>query len=84
MGEPFMSSSESPCDGCVREGLAMCQPPAENPGPEPAPQPSSSGEQRPVWRSDQLLGDHCEAIIEHRGQQYRLRCTKQGKLILYK
>lgn len=37
-----------------------------------------------VWQSAALLGEECEAIIEHRGQKYRLRCTKQGKLILYK
>jgi hemin uptake protein HemP len=44
----------------------------------------SSEEQRRVWKSDDLLGPETEALILHRGQTYRLRCTKQGKLILYK
>jgi hemin uptake protein HemP len=41
-------------------------------------------EQKRIWKSDDLLGTETEALIVHRGQTYRLRCTKQGKLILYK
>lgn len=41
-------------------------------------------EQRRVWNSDDLLGGDTEALIMHHGQTYRLRRTKQGKLILYK
>ena len=41
-------------------------------------------EQRRVWNSDELLGSDTEALIMHHGQTYRLRRTKQGKLILYK
>jgi hemin uptake protein HemP len=41
-------------------------------------------EQRRIWQSTDLLGGDAEALIVHRGQTYRLRCTKQGKLILYK
>lgn len=37
-----------------------------------------------VWKSEQLLGGHSEVIIVHDGQQYRLRHTRHGKLILYK
>lgn len=44
----------------------------------------ANDEQRRVWKSDDLLGPDTEALILHRGQTYRLRCTKQGKLILYK
>ncbi|WP_254510488.1 hemin uptake protein HemP [Anatilimnocola floriformis] len=44
----------------------------------------SADEQKRVWKSDDLLGSDTEALIVHRGQTYRLRCTKQGKLILYK
>jgi hemin uptake protein HemP len=44
----------------------------------------SESEQPRVWNSDDLLGSEAEALILHRGQTYRLRCTKQGKLILYK
>jgi hemin uptake protein HemP len=55
------------------------------PAPAASPQPSAGDAQRQrVWQSAALLGEECEAIIEHRGQKYRLRCTKQGKLILYK
>ncbi len=43
-----------------------------------------AGEHPRVWKSDDLLGQDAEALIMHRGQTYRLRCTKQGKLILYK
>lgn len=45
---------------------------------------STVDEHRRVWQSNDLLGDDAEALIMHRGQVYRLRCTKQGKLILYK
>jgi len=36
------------------------------------------------WRSDELLGDAREAVIEHQGEEYRLRRTRQGRLILNK
>ncbi|MGA8053791.1 MAG: hemin uptake protein HemP [Burkholderiales bacterium] len=32
--------------------------------------------------SAELLGDRCEVIIEHAGRDYRLRLTKNGRLIL--
>lgn len=35
-------------------------------------------------RSAELLGSHGELIIEHAGQEYRLRRTRNGKLILTK
>ena len=41
-------------------------------------------DKRKVWRSEDLLGSESEAVIVHRGQEYRLRCTRQGKLILFK
>ena len=41
-------------------------------------------DKRKVWRSEELLGSESEAVIVHRGQEYRLRCTRQGKLILFK
>ena len=41
-------------------------------------------DRRLVWESVALLGEENEAVIVHRGQLYRLRCTRQGKLILYK
>ena len=35
-------------------------------------------------RSRDLLADAREVIIEHDGDDYRLRCTSKGKLILTK
>jgi hemin uptake protein HemP len=37
-----------------------------------------------VVRTAQLFGSRREIVIEHRGQQYRLRITKTDKLILTK
>ncbi|MCP5160031.1 MAG: hemin uptake protein HemP [Gammaproteobacteria bacterium] len=34
--------------------------------------------------SSDLFGDAQEILIEHAGQEYRLRITRQGKLILTK
>ncbi|MFN0021135.1 MAG: hemin uptake protein HemP [Pirellulaceae bacterium] len=39
---------------------------------------------RVVWNSLELLGGHKEVVIQHGELQYRLRQTKQGKLILYR
>lgn len=38
----------------------------------------------PVLSSDELLQDKGEILIEHRGERYRLRRTRQDKLILTK
>ncbi len=47
--------------------------------------PARSGTQNPrTLRSADLLGNTQEMIIEHGGDQYRLRCTSKGKLILTK
>lgn len=35
-------------------------------------------------QSRELLADGREVIIEHEGDDYRLRCTSKGKLILTK
>jgi hemin uptake protein HemP len=39
---------------------------------------------REAWRSDELLGDRTEVLILHNNEVYRLRRTRQGKLILHK
>lgn len=39
---------------------------------------------RDSWRSDELLGTRDEVFILHNNDVYRLRRTRQGKLILYK
>lgn len=38
----------------------------------------------PRIKSTKILGHGREAIIEHAGEDYRLRCTSKGKLILTK
>jgi hemin uptake protein HemP len=44
------------------------------------------GSQGPLcrWSVKDLMGSEREAIIEHSGQEYRLRLTAAGKLILTK
>ena len=36
------------------------------------------------WSSQELLAGQVEAIIVHAGEVYRLRCTRNNKLILTK
>ncbi len=57
-----------------------------SPPPEPrAPQtPAREAVALPRWDSQMLLGAQREALIEHRGEHYRLRLTAAGKLILTK
>ena len=66
-------------DGGVESVMTHSDPP-----PAPTPAQVVPGEQQRVWHSETLLGDQAEAIILHQGKPYRLRRTKQGKLILYK
>lgn len=55
------------------------------PSPVPRAPPSSVREDAaPRWDSRTLLGAQREAVIEHRGEHYRLRLTAAGKLILTK
>jgi hemin uptake protein HemP len=50
---------------------------------EPASRPSSQS--IPArWRIEDLLRGARETIIEHNGEDYRLRITSNGKLILTK
>ena len=39
---------------------------------------------REAWLSQELLGDRTEILIKHGSEVYRLRRTRQDKLILYK
>jgi hemin uptake protein HemP len=39
---------------------------------------------RDSWNSKELLGDRLEVLIVHGDEVYRLRRTRQDKLILYK
>jgi len=58
------------------------------PRPEPYPQPATAGQpnRRPVREveSRDLLGDADELLIRHNDSVYRLRLTRQDKLILTK
>lgn len=54
-------------------------PPSPVPSPEPTA-PAASPTRR--IRSEQLLGEGKELVIEHHGREYRLRLTQNGKLIL--
>lgn len=60
--------------------------PSESPPPEldaPAKDVPRTNLGR-VWTSAEILGGEREVIIMHAGQAYRLRHTRQGKLILFK
>ncbi len=61
----------------------MRQPPDITPRPA-SRQTLSPAPQRPRHRSETLLGTSREVVIEHRGQDYLLRLTASGKLILTK
>jgi hemin uptake protein HemP len=50
----------------------------------PAPIEYKAPELREAWRSEELLGERTEVKILHNNEVYRLRRTRQGKLILYK
>ena len=61
-------------------------PPTPDPGQasplaEHAAEPVAAREQ---WNSAELLGDRTEVLIVHGSEVYRLRRTRQDKLILYK
>jgi hemin uptake protein HemP len=50
----------------------------------PPPAEAVAAPSPPRWTSETLLGQQREALIEHRGEHYRLRLTAAGKLILTK
>ncbi len=59
-------------------------PPTTNPLPEVPADPRSLQGDRQSWRSEELLGERTEVLIVHGSEVYRLRRTRQDKLILYK
>jgi len=65
-----------------RQTSLMNDPVAEPSGHED-PESSSSGT-APQWTSEQILKGHHEALIIHDGKTYRLRWTRNNKLILHK
>jgi hemin uptake protein HemP len=48
------------------------------------PGPSSRADAVTTYESEALLHGQREVLIRHGDETYRLRLTKQGKLILYK
>ena len=53
--------------------------------PEPAAAPERSAFRgKPVFTTDELFGGAVEIGIDHHGATYRLRITRQGKLVLNK
>lgn len=61
------------------EQSADCSLPAATPAAVPG-----QAALRESWRSEELLGERTEVLILHGTEVYRLRRTRQGKLILYK
>jgi hemin uptake protein HemP len=51
---------------------------------EPCTNMSATSVPRLRLHSKELLGSADEIVIEHAGDEYRLRLTRQGKLILTK
>ena len=47
-------------------------------------EPTNEVEKLPVWRSEQLFDGNREVLIQHLGETYRLRQTRNGRLILQK
>jgi hemin uptake protein HemP len=58
--------------------------PTTPPAPPQDRDPSRDGARVPRVRVEALLAGGREAILEHDGQDYRLRITANGKLILTK
>jgi hemin uptake protein HemP len=61
----------------------------KQPPPKPADlaltaKPDTAPTLQPRLHSAELLGTAREVVIEHAGEEYRLRLTRQGKLILTK
>ncbi len=54
------------------------------PGMVEVPTVTGSQPVRPRLCSAELFGTAREVVIEHAGEEYRLRLTRQGKLILTK
>jgi hemin uptake protein HemP len=52
--------------------------------PQSARSAAAGGGARKRLSSDDLFGDAQEILIDHAGQEYRLRITRQDKLILTK
>jgi len=52
--------------------------------PENQPQSPSAPRQQRTVTFDEIAGGSTEVVIKHAGQTYRLRSTKNGRLLLNK
>lgn len=80
------SASPSPRDAAPQQPLDIAGPEGSA---EPLRPPADSGnasdvQKQRAWSSEELFGSQREVTIVHGDQVYRLRQTRQGKLILYK
>jgi hemin uptake protein HemP len=60
------------------DAVSVSLPEANDPAADSPPPP------RDTWLSEELLGERTEILIKHGSETYRLRRTRQDKLILYK
>lgn len=63
------------------------QPPSDDKTPAPAPAPAPAPTPAPAprtYESTELLAGAREVLIHHAGETYRLRVTRNDKLILQK
>ncbi len=52
--------------------------------PENTPPTSSDSRPHRIVKFEEIAGGSSEVVIEHAGQTYRLRATKNGRLLLNK
>jgi hemin uptake protein HemP len=52
--------------------------------PQPLPQPTARQTSSDIVRAVDLLRDRQVLVIEHAGERYQLRLTRNGKLLLTK
>jgi hemin uptake protein HemP len=64
----------------LRLNSVMTTPPKSPPTPQPAANPDP----RPRLDSQEILGGNSAVEIDHAGQRYLLRVTRENKLILTK
>ena len=58
--------------------------PTPSPGSQPPGERQSSTRQPRVWQSVEIFQGAKVVLIEHQGEVYQLRVTRQNKLILNK
>jgi hemin uptake protein HemP len=78
MNPAYTTMNDSPASPPL---VPQSEPPRET---EPRLETPTPAPTRDSWRSDELLGARDEVFILHNNDVYRLRRTRQGKLILYK